>query len=215
MNRLGIGNLLSLDAYFNLNKKLKINKNINFAIAITMNITENLFTYAKWSGIATIACLVLTIIAFVIGWGFRFRLVGVTSFMGVLTTGIFALGLGLFPHAEIPGAIRYALVYDNGANQAVIAVPPDVEQSAIEPTLIQAAEDLYSYGRTGINGNNRFVVRLRTVLHPQAGVSEPLFLGKAERSLIRTDVNQEIQVEIFTQNLAKLPNVEKTSVKKI
>lgn len=163
------------------------------------------FTYAKWSGIATIICLIVAIVSFIVGWSFRFRLVGVTSFMGVLTAGIFALGLGLFPHAEIPGAERYALVYDSGANQAVIAVSPDIEKSAIEPTLIQAATDLYSYGRTGVGGNNQFIVKLRTVLHPQAGVSQPLFLGEAKRSLIdRGDEN--IEINLFSQNIQQLPS---------
>ena len=169
-----------------------------------MTFNTDLFTYAKWSGIATLVCLVVAIISFVVGWGFRFRLVGVTSFMTVLTLGIFALGLGLFPHTEIPGAARYALVYDNGANQAVIAVSPNIEKSAIEPTLIQAASDLYSYGRTGTGGNNQFTVKLRTVLHPHEGVSQPLFLGEAKRSLINRD-NEGIKIEVFEQNLAKLP----------
>ena len=169
-----------------------------------MTIQTDLFTYAQWSGIATIGCLIVAVIAFIAGWGFRFRLVGVTSFMGVLTIGIFALGLGLFSHTEIPGAVRYSLIYDNGANQAVIVVPPQVEKSAIEPTLRQAIADLYSYGRTGSNGNDRFTVKLRTVLHPKPGVSQPLYLGEANRSLIsRNDEN--ITVEIFTENLAKLP----------
>lgn len=162
------------------------------------------FTYAKWSGIATIICLIVAIVSFIVGWSFRFRLVGVTSFMGVLTAGIFALGLGLFPHAEIPGAERYALVYDSGANQAVIAVSPQIEESAIEPTLIQAATDLYSYGRTGAGGNNEFTVKLRTVLHPQEGVSQPLFLGEAKRMLIDRS-NENIEIELFSQNIQQLP----------
>ena len=161
------------------------------------------FTYAKWSGIATIVCLIVAIVSFVAGWSFRFRLVGVTSFMSVLTAGIFALGLGLFPHAEIPGAERYALVYDSGANQAVVAVSPDIEESAIEPTLIQAVTDLYSYGRTGAAGNNQFTVKLRTVLHPKMGVSQPLFLGEAKRPLI--DRNAEnIKINLFSQNIQQL-----------
>lgn len=165
------------------------------------------FNYAKWLGIATIISLVVAIASFIAGWGFRFRLVGVTSFMGVLTAGFFALGLGLFPHSEIPGAARYSLIYDNGANQAVVAVPPNIEESAIKPTLIQAATDLYSYGRTGTGGNNQFTVKLRTVLHPQEGMSEPLFLGEAKRSLInRGGKDKDIEIEVFSQNLTKLPS---------
>ena len=167
-------------------------------------IPTNIFTYAKWSGIATAICLVAAILAFVLNWGFRFRLVGVTSFMGVLTAGIFALGLGLFPHAEIPGSDRYTLVYDSGFNLAVVAVAPDIEKSAIEPTLLQAASDLYSYGRTGTSGNSQFTIKLRTVLHPKPGVSQPLFLGEAKRPLInRADEN--IEINVFSKNLNQLP----------
>ncbi|MEM7756885.1 MAG: Ycf51 family protein [Cyanobacteria bacterium J06638_38] len=170
-----------------------------------MTFSTDLFLYAQWSGIATLVCLLVAIVSFVVGWSFRFRLVGVTSFMGVLTAGIFALGLGLFPHTEIPGAVRYSLIYDSGANLAVVAVPPDIEKSAIEPTLIQAATDLYSYGRTGVGGNNQFTVRLRTVLHPQEGVSQPLFLGQAKRMLINQG-NQDIETKVFEQNLQQLPS---------
>ena len=168
-----------------------------------MELPTDIITYALWSGYGTIACLVLTIIAFIVGWGFRFRLVGVTSFMGVLTLGIFGLSLGLFSHYEIPGATRYTVVYDNGANRAVIAVSPDIETSAIEPTLHQAALDLYSYGRTGSQGNELFTVGLRTVLHPETGVSQPLFLGEASLSLAIRD-ESSLEIELFQQNLAQL-----------
>lgn len=169
-----------------------------------MTLPTDIFVYAKWSGIATVLCLVVAILSFVLGWSFRFRLVGVTSFMGVLTAGIFALGLGLFPHTQIPGAARYTLIYDNGANQAVVAVAPDIEKSAIEPTLLQAATNLYSYGRSGVDGNNQFTVKLRTVLHPHEGVSQPLFLGEAKRALIARG-DQEIEINVFSENLTKLP----------
>lgn len=169
-----------------------------------MTLPTNIFTYAKWSGIATIICLVVAILSFIFSWGFRFRLVGVTSFMGVLTTGIFALGLSLFPHAEIPGAARYSLVYDNGFNQAVIAVAPDIEKSAIEPTLLQAARDLYSYGRTGSGTNSEFTVKLRTILHPTTGISQPLYLGEAKRSLINRS-EEDIRIELLAQNWTQLP----------
>ena len=163
------------------------------------------FTYAKWSGIATIVCLVVAIVSFIAGWSFRFRLVGVTGFMGVLTVGIFALGLSLVTRAVIPGAVQYSLVYDTGANQAVVVVPPDIEESAIEPTLIQAVNDLYSYGRTGVGGNDRFTVKLRTVLHPQTGISQPLYLGEAKRSLINRS-DDDIKIDIYSENIAQLPS---------
>ncbi|MFN7658146.1 MAG: DUF2518 family protein, partial [Dolichospermum sp.] len=43
--------------------------------------TDNFLQYTQWSGIATIVFAVLTILAFILKWGFRFRLVGATGFM--------------------------------------------------------------------------------------------------------------------------------------
>jgi hypothetical protein len=175
-----------------------------------MNIPTDISTYTLWSGYATIFALVVAIVAFIFKWGFRFRLVGVASFMAVLTAGFFALNLGLFKHVEIAGAARYSLVYDNGANQAVIAVAPEaIEPEAIEPTLRQAASDLFSFGRASIDGDDKLTVRLRTVLHPQPGVSVPLYLGQIKRSLYNRDEDLG-QVEVFSQNIAKLPDRSST-----
>ena len=175
-----------------------------------MQLPTDIYTYGVWMGYTAIGFLVLTIIAFIAGWGFRFRLVGVTSFSMVLTAGIFALYLGLFTKVEIPGATRYSLIYDNGANKAVVAVSPEIEVDAIEPTLRQAAANLNSYGRTGTDGNNVFTVSLRTVTHPEKGVSEPLFLGEAKRSLsVRDDSN--IKIEVFKRNIAKLVKNQRVS----
>ena len=168
-----------------------------------MELPTDIITYSIWSGYATIALFVLTIISWIAGWGFRFRLVGVTSFMGVVTASIFALSLGLFTHTTIPGAARYSLVYDNGANKAVIVVTPDIEQSAIAPTLRQAAEDLFTYGRTGTSGNDQFTIAIRTVLHPQDNVSRPLYLGQAKRSFTTRD-NEDITIHVFENNANQL-----------
>ena len=169
-----------------------------------MQLPTDTYTYGVWTGYLTIGLIVLTVIAFIAGWNFRFRLIGVTSFMAVITASIFSLYLGFFSHVAIPGAVRYALTYDNGANQAVVAVPPEIKADAIEPTLRQAAADLNSYGRTGIKGNDTFTIKLRTVLHPEEGVSEPLFLGQIKRSISQRD-DSSIEIEVFEQNIAKLP----------
>ena len=168
-----------------------------------MNLLTDFSTYVKWSGILTIACLVLTIIAFIFKWDIRFRLVGATGFMGVLTSGIFALGLGLFTRTTVPGAVRFARVYDNGANLVVIAVPPQVTESEVEATLRQAADDLFSRGRLGL-GEDRLTIRLRTVLHPEPGLTRPLYLGQVKRSLARRE-DDTMAVEVFSENVAQLP----------
>jgi hypothetical protein len=171
-----------------------------------MPTTSDFLQYAQWSGIATLAFALLAILGFVFKWGIRFRLVGVTGFMGVLTGGLFSLGLVPFTREVIPGAIRFSTVYDTGAAQAVIAVPPQLTESQLEATLKQAASDLYSPGRLA-RGQEQLTIRARTVLHPEEGISKPVFLGEVKRSLfVRDDENMEIQ--LYPDGLAQLPPVE-------
>jgi Protein of function (DUF2518) len=169
-----------------------------------MHIQVNLSSYTQWSAYLTIALLVLTILGLILKWGIRFRLVGITGFMVVLTIGLFGLGWGLLTRTAIPNALRYSLVYDSGANQAVIALPPyQVSESVVEATLRQAADDLFSPGRLGLGGD-QMIIRLRTMLHTQPGVSKPLYLGQVKRSLV-TRNNQNLEIEVFSDNLAQLP----------
>ena len=161
-----------------------------------------LLTDAQWSGILTIGVAILAVLGFVFKWGFRFRLVGITGFMGVLTAGIFALSLGIYTRPNIPGAVHYSRIFDTASSQVVIVVPPTVTEPQVEATLRQAAIDLYSPGRM-TQGEPRLTIRLRTNVHPEPGVSEPLYLGEIQRSLaVREDAEEKIQ--IYRDNLAKL-----------
>ncbi|QCS49222.1 hypothetical protein FEK30_07115 [Picosynechococcus sp. PCC 11901] len=159
--------------------------------------------YTQWSAYATLFFAVLAIAAFLFKWGIRFRLVGTTGFMIVLTIGLFGLSLGLFSRSVVPGAVRYALVYDNGANLAVVSVKPEVTAEEINATLRQASNDLFSYGRIG-NGDNKFTVRLRVMSHPEPGVSEPLYLGQVQRAIADRE-NGALDIQLYPENLKKLP----------
>ena len=169
-----------------------------------MELPSNFATYTQWSGIATLLFLLLTILAFILSWGIRFRLVGVTAFIGVITCSIFALGLGLFTPTTIPGSVSYTLVYDDGASEAVIALPPTVTTSEIEATLRTAADKVFSYGRLG-SGDNKLTIRARTLLHPEPGITKPLYLGQVKHSLGRRE-DEEMTVELFEENIAQLPS---------
>lgn len=166
--------------------------------------TADFLTYAQWSGIATLVFAGLTLLSFLVNWGLRFRLVGVTGFMAVLTSGLFALGIVPFTRTTVPGAIRFATVYDSGATQAVISVPPTITVSELDATLQQAANDLFSPGRLS-RGQNKLTIRARTVLHPEPGVSQPLYLGQIRRSLVVREDDQ-MTIELIPDNLAKLPS---------
>jgi hypothetical protein len=166
--------------------------------------TANFLQYTQWSGIATIVFAVLTILAFIVQWGFRFRLVGATGFMLVLTGGLFSLSLVPLSRTVIPGAVKYTLVYDNGSNQTVIAIAPEITPTQLEATLRQAASNLYSYGRLGSGGNKELTVRARTIIHPEIGLSVPLYLGQVNRTLVSRE-DPEMLVEVYLDKFASLP----------
>ncbi|MDJ0659826.1 MAG: Ycf51 family protein [Crocosphaera sp.] len=167
-------------------------------------------TYTQWSILVTIVFFLLAIVAFIFKWGIRFRLVGITGFMIVLTVGLFGLGLGLFERTEIPGAVRFSRVYDNGGNQVVIVVQPSITETELEATLKQAANDYFSYGRTS-GKDNKLTIRARTLVHPQPGLTLPLYLGQVKRSLlVREDEDMEIDInESKIKELSKYQNAVK------
>ncbi len=166
--------------------------------------TSDFLQYTQWSGIATLVFAALTLLGFILKWGIRFRLVGTTGLMLVLTGGLFALSLAPLSRIVIPGAVRYSLVYDNGGTQTVITIPPQISPSQLESTLRQAASDLYSYGRFGTQGNNQLTIRARTVIHPEPGVSVPLYLGQVRRSLASRE-DAQMELEIYQEKFALLP----------
>ncbi|MBW4635694.1 MAG: Ycf51 family protein [Iphinoe sp. HA4291-MV1] len=160
--------------------------------------------YTQWLGLATLVFAAIAILGFIFKWGIRFRLVGTTGFMLVVTGGLFALSLAPLSRTVIPGAVRYSLVYDNGATQAVITTPPKITPSELEATLLQAASDLYSYGRLGALTENQLTIRARTILHPEPGISVPLYLGQVKRSL-STREDSQMAIKIYQDKFAQLP----------
>ena len=167
-----------------------------------MPTTADFLNYSQWMGIITLVCAGITVLGFFLEWGIRFRLVGVTGFLGVLTAGLFALGLVPFTRTVIPGAVKFSVIYDNGSTQTVIAVPPTINKVQLEATLRQAASDLYSYGRLG--REEQLTIRARTIIHPEPKVSEPLYLGQVKRSLANR-IDDEMEIDIYSDKLAKLP----------
>ncbi|GAB4343588.1 MAG: Ycf51 family protein [Leptolyngbyaceae cyanobacterium] len=165
--------------------------------------STDLVTYAQWSGYFTIFCAVIAVLGLVFKWGIRFRLVGVTGFMVVLTAGLFALSLGLYTRPVIPGAVKFTRVFDNGSTNLVIAVSPEITETELEATLRQAASDLYSPGRLA-QGTEKMTIRARTVLHPRPGVSQPLYLGEVKRSLMSRNDDQ-MEFTLYRDQFAQLP----------
>lgn len=169
--------------------------------------TDDFARYTQWSGIATLIFAFITLLSFIFKWGIRFRLAGATGFMLVLTGGLFPLSLTPLTRTVIPGAVRYKLVYDSGSSQAVIATPSQISSSELDATLRQAASDLFSYGRLGTRQDNQLTIRARSIVHPEPGLSVPLYLGQVKRSLSDRD-DSGMQIDIYEDNLEKLSTFE-------
>ncbi|MBW4660147.1 MAG: Ycf51 family protein [Drouetiella hepatica Uher 2000/2452] len=166
--------------------------------------------YAQWVGIATLVLGAIAGLSFLFKWGFRFRLVGITGFSIVLTVGLFALSVVPFTRTVVPGAVRFLTVYDSGADQAVIVVSSTITESELDATLRQAASDLFSVGRLS-RGRQQLTIRARAVVHPEPGLTQPLILGQVKRSLFDRKDDQ-MEIEIFSENLAKLPSAAERSL---
>ncbi len=167
----------------------------------------DLLIISKWLAITTVVLGAATTISFIAGWSWRFRLVGVTSFMGVLAGSFFGLGVSLYPRIAVEGAERFSVVYDGGGSQIVVAVPAKaISEETVEATLKQAAYDSFSPGRFGETATEKMNIRLRTVIHQDGGASELLLLGQVKRSMsVREDENMEF--EVYPENLAQLPEI--------
>lgn len=160
--------------------------------------------FAQWVGLLTLVCGAIAALGFLFKWGIRFRFVGVTGFMVVLTVGLLGLSVVPFTREVVPGAVRASTIFDNGSTQVVIAVPPTITETELVATLQQAAKDRFSPGRLSIGKENRLTIRARTILHPQEGVSQPLVLGQIKRSLLERN-DEQMELTLFRENLAKLP----------
>jgi Protein of function (DUF2518) len=164
---------------------------------------SDFFTYTQWSGLLGIFFAVLTALGFLFKWGLRFRLVGATGFIGVLTVGLLSLSFVPLTRAVVPGAARFTTVYDSGATLATIVVPPTITEEALKATLQQASSDLFTAGRLG-RGQEPLTIRARTVVHPQKGLSQPLYVAAIKQSTPERTATPTV-IQIYAENFAKLP----------
>ena len=126
-----------------------------------------LLTAGEWLGVASAALLLLTLVAFVVRWGIRFRLVGVTSFTVLLSLSCLAFAVSYTPRQLVDGAVSVPVVFDNGTDLVVAAAPADLDPAAFGPSVQQVALNLRGSGR----GTQLVEVRLRRVesKHAQMG----------------------------------------------
>ena len=127
-----------------------------------------------WLGAAAGVLLLLTLAAFVRSWGVRFRLVGVTSFTGLLALSCLAFAISYSPRRSIEGARVLPVVFDNGADLVVAAAPANLEPASYGPSVEQVARNLRGSGRNA----SSVEVRLRRV-EPSADGTDRPEIGRA------------------------------------
>ena len=163
---------------------------------------EQFLQATGWAAIITLALGALTTIAFLLKWGLRFRMVGATGLMGVLTVGLLGLSFQPFIRTAVPGAIPYETVFDSGASQIVIAVPNSITATELEATLQQAASNLFKPSRLGGGGGQTPTIRARTIVH-KPGVSELVYVGQVKSDAPKAAESGLLAVDIFPDRLAK------------
>ena len=138
-----------------------------------------LLTAGEWLGVASAALLVLTVVAFLVRWGIRFRLVGITSFTVLLSLSCLAFAVSYTPRQTVEGAISVPVVFDNGSDLVIAAAPADMPSEAFRPSVEQVAINLRGSGR----GTQVVEVRLRRVQSTATGTDKPVVLATAIRNL--------------------------------
>jgi hypothetical protein len=134
-----------------------------------------------WLGAAAAVLLLLTLAAFLRGWGLRFRLVGVTSFTALLALSCLAFAISYSPRRSIEGARVLPVVFDNGADLVVASQPADLPADAVTASVEQLALNLRGSGRHSSDGLVH--VRLRRLQSEADGSSRPVLVAEAVRDL--------------------------------
>ena len=152
-----------------------------------MSISQFLQEATIWLAWSGLALGFITIIAVLLNWGVKFRLVGTTIFTLLLSGSCWAFNESYTPPRTFEGAMYTPVVFDNGGNLVVAQVQADFPSEAIEPSLQQLSENLKGGGRNGAE----ITVRIRKIEDHSPGISTPIILGEAIRdSLTNTTTIQ-------------------------
>ena len=146
-----------------------------------------LLVAGEWLGAASGVLAVITIAGYLLRWGVRFRLVGITSFTALLALSCLAFAVSYRPRVMVEGAVSVPVVFDNGAELVVAAAPADLPAAAAAPSAEQVARNLRGNGRQSDDAIVR--VRLRRVESVDPGLSRPVVLAEVRRDLVSGEIS--------------------------
>ena len=144
-----------------------------------MSFFELLENTPKIFGILGIFLLLVTVIAFIFNFGFKFRIIGATIFSLLLSLSSWAFIQSYTEKVVIENAKYVPIVYDNGFDLIIAKAENDFPEDSIEPTLKQLSENLRKGSRSGANVK----IKIRKLEKISDGVSKPVVIGEVQKNV--------------------------------
>ena len=164
-----------------------------------MSMIEVIQNATKWLAWVGSGIGIITILGYLLNWGIRYRLTGITIFTLLLSASCWAFDQSYRPPINIEGYKYAPIVYDNGFDLVVAQASNDFPEEAIKPTLLQIASNLRGGGRNGA----QVKVRLRKIEPAGEGLSQPIILGEVINDLKNSKIielperNYSVKEDLF------------------
>jgi len=142
-----------------------------------MSFFELLNNTPKIFGFLGIFLSLITIVAFIFNFGFKFRIIGATIFSLLLSLSSWAFIQSYSEKVVVEGARYVPIVYDNGFDLIIAKAEDDFPGEAIEPTLQQLSENLRKGSRSGANVK----IKIRKLEKISDEISKPVIIGEIEK----------------------------------
>ena len=143
-----------------------------------MSFFELLDNTPKIFGFLGIFLFLVTIIAFIFNFGFKFRITGATIFSLLLSLSSWAFIQSYSENIKIEGARYLPTVYDNGFDLIITKADENFPEEAIKPTLNQLSKNLKKGSRSG----SKVKIRIRKLEKISKDVSKPVIVGEIEKT---------------------------------
>ena len=142
-----------------------------------MSFFELLENTPKIFGFLGIFLLLITIIAFIFNFSFKFRIIGATIFSLLLSLSSWAFMQSYSEKVVIEGARYVPIVYDNGFDLVIAKAEDDFPEEAIKLTLQQLSDNLRKGSRSGAHVK----IKLRKLEKISDEISKPVVIGETEK----------------------------------
>ena len=142
-----------------------------------MSFFELLENTPKIFGFLGIFLLLITIVAFIFNFSFKFRITGATIFSLLLSLSSWAFMQSYSEKVAVEGSRYVPIVYDNGFDLIIAKAENDFPEEAINPTLQQLSDNLRKGSRSGANVK----IKIRKLEKISEEVSKPVIIGEIEK----------------------------------